>query len=366
MPLDSYMNAYDYALEAGLGEIGAFRFDPTVEGYVRFYAPSYRDGQKRNGWKTHLSVDAADAGRAADIVLRAYEQFGGIIFKVATPEELAKDAVISPDDPQIGKVFTLVDMGEKNWPRLIQKIEDDFHAAGIAPGRPVIEDAPVAGSLYAYRRNDKNPATKGYVSAEDAKKINPRNPSNPFNVPDPLESLILKQAQTKTAAPNTKAFTPDPDDLFAPFPAGYKQMQVSFNPSDYFARPALPGEKSDPGMPQGEYEFTGILKSDRGLVAQFKSKFTGDMQQLDHDQMKKLCPPPVKRGDAQYLNSQQSMFVDIEHTMEAMERLAKLDAAKAGGAVPKQGVEQAVGMVQLTRERLKYHARQTVSLPALR
>jgi hypothetical protein len=183
-------NNYDYAHQMGAGQVGAYRFVPVNGSFIQFMGRDFKD-ENITGWKTHLSVSAQDVQRATDIVLSVYHKYGGQVFKVTTPKVTADFADPARSGGQAGKMFTLYDAGEKNWPAIIHDIEQRFQEAGIKPGPPVVEDAKVAGSQYSYRRNDRDPSGE-YVAASDARRINPANPSNPYNQHDPLAGFQVQ------------------------------------------------------------------------------------------------------------------------------------------------------------------------------
>jgi hypothetical protein len=183
-------NLYEHITSRRFGEVGNYDFFGNEKGeFVQLQHHNF-DPSAVTGWKIHLSVDPRDIAQATSILYGIYEKFGAVVFKVTDPEKAKKynDPKISAQ--QAGKIFTLYDAGEKNWLRIIQAIENEFRQAAIRPGQPVVEDIRTEGSEYIYRRNDHSPDGE-YVSAEKAAQINPRNPANPYNYPDPLRGLQL-------------------------------------------------------------------------------------------------------------------------------------------------------------------------------
>jgi hypothetical protein len=158
--------------------------------------------ENSTGWKTHLSVNAADVRRATDIIMDVYKQYGGVAFKVTNPETTEVFANPAISGGQAGKMFTLYDVGERNWPQILREVERGFKEAHIRSGPPVVEDAPVPGSDYAFRRNDRGPNNK-YIAASDAKRINPTNPANPYGQADPLDGLDVR---SPSAQYNARAY----------------------------------------------------------------------------------------------------------------------------------------------------------------
>lgn len=187
---------YHHAYKAERGNVQGYSFKPVMDktyqrmNFIQFQAPAFQS-QNLSGWKTHLSVHAEDTAHATGILLDIYRQHGGIAFKVATPETMEYFTNPAIGDQQAGKVFTLYDAGEKTWPTIINEIESRFSRAGIRSGCPVVEDMHVPGARYSYRRNDQDNSGK-YVFAEVAREINPNNPANPYNKPDPLEGFKVE------------------------------------------------------------------------------------------------------------------------------------------------------------------------------
>ena len=146
---------YDRTLEAGSGHIGDYEFK-IIDGFIHF--KNFESPPDHMSiWKIHLSVALHEIVRATDIFLATYQEFSGKLWKVTCPE-VAVDFV----DPQIagsqaGKIFTLYDCGEDNWPQIIAAIEQRFRNAGIIPGVPVVESRPMPGSIYTYYRCDRGP-----------------------------------------------------------------------------------------------------------------------------------------------------------------------------------------------------------------
>jgi hypothetical protein len=177
-------------------------FNVTSGGFIQFDQFPNKPNNL-TGWKIHLSVDPRDVTRATEIIADIYRSHHAKIFKVTNPKNTIGFA--NPADSQAGKMFTLYDTGEKNWPEIMREIEARFKAQGIKPSHPVGEDVHVKGSQYAYRRNDLNPhapagSEESYVPASEARKINPHQPHNPYNIHDPLEHVDLSQPHLRPDA----------------------------------------------------------------------------------------------------------------------------------------------------------------------
>ena len=195
-------NAYNKALDQHIGQTGDYYFQNTGKGFINFLHPSLNTDDL-TGWKTHFSVNSADVPRATDVVLDVYQKHGGKAFKVTDPDLSSRFSDPASSGGQAGKMFTLYDAGEKNWPEMITEIERGFEDAQIRPGVPVIEDKPIPGSKYAYRRNDLD-RDGNYVSAKEAARINPYNTANPYGQHDPLSGFELNDVEPAHAEPKAK------------------------------------------------------------------------------------------------------------------------------------------------------------------
>lgn len=166
------------------------------------------------GWKTHWSVAPDDMPRATEILLDVYRKYKAGTFKAVDPQ--TANEFSNPRDSQAGKMFTAYDYGEKSWPKIMMEVERRFREAGIKPGPAVHGEMPVKGSFYGYRRNDSVPHIKAmlerpdlspearaklkdanYIDAETAKAVarqNGTHPANPYNQPDPLANVDLRNS----------------------------------------------------------------------------------------------------------------------------------------------------------------------------
>ena len=89
-------------------------------------------------------------------------------------------------------MFTLYDAGEpvSALQGITYTIEQRFRQAALLEGPKVVEEIKVVGSRYSYRRNDRR-LDGSYIDAKEARKVNSRNPANPFNQLDPVGTLQM-------------------------------------------------------------------------------------------------------------------------------------------------------------------------------
>jgi hypothetical protein len=217
-----YDKLYAEILRKGYAEAEGFGCHRR-NGFIFFENTSIKPAPQ-TGWKFHLSIAPGDVQAATDIVTDVCKKYGARSFKVTDPDTTRMFANPIAAGGQAGKVFTLYDQGEKNWPQMMREIERRFQEAHIKPGLPVAGDARVPGSHYAFRRNDLGP-NGAYVAASEAKQINPANPANPYNKRDPLAGFAItpenatsptpEKAQANATDPNAVAATKIREQLAA-------------------------------------------------------------------------------------------------------------------------------------------------------
>ena len=181
-------NAYNNALEDKFGSCGVYNFSPGGGSSCIRFLHEFSLEREASGWKTHLSVDADYVESATDIVIDVCAQHGVAAFDVSN---FKKTRVSAPSSGGAGEIFTLYDTGEYSWAQIICDLEEEFQKAGIPAGPPIIGDSQVPGSHgYCFRRNSG--PYRDALSTVEAGAINPKNPSNPYNLPDPIKGVNLE------------------------------------------------------------------------------------------------------------------------------------------------------------------------------
>lgn len=152
---------YDEIMKGNAYNIDLHGFQPAGSNNCFFNfdlpgAPGIEDHYKGDGWKFHLSVDAADIPRAYDALLPILSKHGVQSFKVTTP--YGSERFSDPTNSQAGKNFTLYGARKDpnfRWDAVIKDIEQRFVELNIKPGTNVISgDRMVPGSRYAGYRNE--------------------------------------------------------------------------------------------------------------------------------------------------------------------------------------------------------------------
>lgn len=145
--------------------------------------PQDFDEKSLSGWKSHLSIDEKDVGRAWDALLPVIQKHE-LPAKVATPETAHNFSNVR--NPQKGKMITLYFGKEEQYNSLLEEINDTLERENIAPGHSIEGDKKL--NRYIYYRNDRDPNGQ---YADAASLANKGSPHNPFNAPDPMENIEI-------------------------------------------------------------------------------------------------------------------------------------------------------------------------------
>lgn len=179
---------YEINKENPLSKAGFIQINPT-------------DGVQQNGWKIHISTEAADTGKAFNIVAK-HAMENGLTAKFAVGSTL--DRMSDPDNAdRRGRGITLYARDEADMKSIMAKINADLEQAKVKPGLTPSVDQKIGGSPYMSYRNDQG--TDGrYVDSAALKDIAKNIPADQhYNVsgkPDPFKGFDVSVHAVGTPA----------------------------------------------------------------------------------------------------------------------------------------------------------------------
>jgi hypothetical protein len=182
------------------GKFGKYEAFISMGGvWIQFELPGTTSDQL-TGWKFHLSVHGDDVERAAEILLRIYDRHDATVFKVTSYE--ATPSHSSPGQFFSGNVFTLYDMGEKDWSQIVHEIERQFSKTGIRTGLALESSKKAPNCRYTYYRNDGSGdgLYTSYISTAELATLPAEKRYNPLGLPDPFSDMSLTPASDKRAS----------------------------------------------------------------------------------------------------------------------------------------------------------------------
>lgn len=182
--------SYENLQTQSLRQMGQFESIPVNNSF--FAVCNKQAAGSGTGWKMHISVAAADVGRAwnllADYLID--QKIGQM--KVATPG--CAERFDDPTYRQAGKMITVYDfdMGH-DWQRMAQDVESILERNGVRPGNPVKGDRALPGSSYISYRNDRG-LNGYYVDSKEIAQYPAHQQYNISGLPDPFAHVRVSSA----------------------------------------------------------------------------------------------------------------------------------------------------------------------------
>ena len=184
-------------------------------------------------WKLHLFADSKADWHELSKAILPFLIKNNVDFKTVNQKKSAEDIFLRNGEPQFGKAFTIYPNNQQEFEMIVRELDIEITKAELS------KVAGLDGNVHnmAYEKNlgdtgrifyraGNHPDNGGYIDAETSKKINPENPYNPFDIPDPFKKIDFNGDYKKLRMMTDIEPKPMIDDM-----GNIYDMNYCFNPT---------------------------------------------------------------------------------------------------------------------------------------